>query len=158
VCNDARGPQKCFWRPNAVCATSQTSRGSTASSSPPFEFVGVFHTRGLTCKQSPKLYFVGFFNEFCTEDLTRDGPNAHALQPQVSPLLNTEPHSEAYLPNVSGIEDYSGHFMRFRCRFPKFEANLNVNTLFSHYKITARTQYAQETLVKKQHRGLRLQR
>lgn len=122
------------------CASSQTSGKSAASSSPPFEFVGIFHTRGLTCRQSPKLYFVGFLDDFCTHDLTRDGQNAHAFQPQVSPPLKRETHSEAHLPNGSATEIYSEYFVRFRCRFPKLEAKRNVNTLVSHYKIVAGTQ------------------
>lgn len=138
MCKD-RGLQKCFWRPNTVCASSQTSGRSTASSSPPFEFVGILHTRGLTCQQSPKLYFGGFLDDFCTHDLTRDGPNALAFQPQVSSLLNKETPSETHLPNGSGTESYSEYFMCFRCRFPKLEAKRNVNTLFSHYKIVAGT-------------------
>ena len=142
MCKDDREPQKCFWRPNTACAYSQTSRRTVASSSSPFDFVGVFHTRGLTCQYSPKLYFVGFLDNFCTHELTRADPHAHALQPQVSPFLYTETHSEAFRPSGSGTEIYSEYFMHFRRPFPTLEAKLNVNTLFSHYKIVARTQYA----------------
>jgi hypothetical protein len=134
------GAIEVFLAAKHFCASSQTSGRSAASSRPPFEFVGIFHTRDLTCWQSPKLYFVGLLDDFCTQDLTRDGPNAHAFQQQMSPLLNTETHSEAHFPNGSGTESYSEHFMRFRCRFPKLEAKRNMNTLFSHYKIVAGTQ------------------